>query len=101
MNTRETYEQNKILKYLRKLEKDGYPVHCERRQAGGFSYKKGMADVWCTVHGFHIEIECKDSTGELRTLQEKWRDSCIRAEMGYILARSLDDVKSVVDKLLK
>lgn len=101
MTYEENYRQKKILDYLRGLEKAGYPVHCERRQAGGFSYKRGMADVWCTVHGYHIEIECKDSTGQLKTLQEKWRDLCIKQEMGYILARELKDVKSIVDDLLK
>ena len=32
--------QNSIIKYFKDLQKQGYPVFIERRQAGGFSYKK-------------------------------------------------------------
>lgn len=34
--------QNKIIKYYRALEKNGEPYFINRRQSGGFSYKKGI-----------------------------------------------------------
>lgn len=97
----ETIIQNKILHYLKELEKEGYPIYSERRQAGGFSYKKGVADVYFVYNGYHVEVEVKTETGELAALQEKWRDYCLKRGMGYICARSLNDVKNVIDELIK
>lgn len=98
---RETVIQNKILRYLKDLEKEGYPLYVERRQAGGFSYKKGVADVYFVYDGYHVEVECKTESGKLKVLQEKWRDYCIERGIGYICARSLEDVKKVVDEMIK
>lgn len=74
--TPEKIVQNKVVTYFKKLEKEGKPVYVERRQAGGFSYKMGIADLYAVVDGIHIEIEVKRHGGQLRPMQEKWRDIC-------------------------
>lgn len=92
--------QNKILTYLYNLEKSGAPILVERRQAGGYNYKMGIPDVYCVVAGIHIEIEVKADNGELRPMQEKWKEKCDKIGIIYICAKSLDDVKSVILQFL-
>ena len=57
-----------ITAFLRKEMKAG---HCyfERRQAVGFSYRKGIPDLWFAKHGKHYEIELKKTKGSRSTLQ--------------------------------
>ena len=99
--TPEKIVQNQVLDYLRDLEKQGLPVMSDRRQAGGFSYKMGQADVWASINGRHIEIECKrPSGGEQAAMQMKWEMKCKKANVMYILANNLNSVKEVVEKLL-
>ena len=99
--TPEKRVQNAILSYLHKLDKSGYPVYSERRQAGGFAYKMGIADVYAIVDGIHIEIEVKQPGGSLRPMQEKWRDICKSKNIMWTCATSVEDVKILVEKILK
>lgn len=85
--------QTPIVEYLEKLESMKFPLYHERRQAGGFSYKKGIPDLYAVYDGIHIEIEVKDPKGKLSTMQEKWRDRCKRLNILYICAKSLDEFK--------
>ena len=99
--TPEKEVQNKIIAYLKKLEKEGKPIYTERRQAGGFSYKMGIADVYTVVNGIHVEIEVKRPGGQLRPMQEKWRDLCKAKNIAWVCATSVEDVKPLVEKILK
>lgn len=74
--TPEKVVQNGILDYLAKLKSDGYPIYYERRQAGGFSYKMGQADLYFVYNGEHIEIEVKAPGRQLRPMQIKWKQKC-------------------------
>ena len=40
--TPEKRVQNKIIEYLKQLRDNNKPIFYERRQAGGYSYKKGI-----------------------------------------------------------
>lgn len=99
--TPEKTVQNKILSYLKNLEKEGKPVYSERRQAGGFSYKMGIADLYAVVNGLHLEIEVKRPGGQLRPMQEKWRDQCKAKNILWVCADSVEDVIIVVNQILK
>lgn len=99
--TPEKIVQNKILSYLKNLEKEGKPVYSERRQAGGFSYKMGIADLYAVVNGQHLEIEVKRPGGQLRPMQEKWRDQCKAKNILWVCADSVEDVITVVNQILK
>ena len=99
--TPEKIVQNKILSYLKNLEKEGKPVYSERRQAGGFSYKMGIADLYAVVNGQHLEIEVKRPGGQLRPMQEKWRDQCKAKNILWVCADSVKDVSNIVEAILK
>lgn len=81
------------MNFLKKLKEEGKPIFYERRQAGGFSYKKGIPDLYCVYYGYHIEIEVKAENGELSVMQEKFRDMCTKNKIFWICSNSLDDFK--------
>lgn len=91
--TPEKKVQNDIIKYLEDLAKKGVYLYVERRQAGGLSYKKGIADLYAVCDGKHIEIEIKKLNGKRTPLQEKWEQKCKRLNILYCLADSLDVMK--------
>lgn len=99
--TPEKRVQNEIVNYLHKLEDEGMPIFVERRNAGGFSYKKGIPDLYAAINGQHVEIEVKrEYGGELSTMQLKFRDLCEKRKIIWICAKSVNDVKKLVEKLL-
>lgn len=65
MTTPEKKLQNKIIALL---ESDP-TVYYERRQAGGFSYKAGLPDLWFLKNGKHVEVEVKAPNGYPTGLQ--------------------------------
>lgn len=99
--TPEKRVQNAILKYLKELEKNGEPIMIERRQAGGFNYKMGIPDIFFVYNGTHVECEIKQPGGKLRPMQEKWRDRCIKNNIYYLCADSVEDVKYFIQSVFK
>lgn len=91
--TPEKKVQNDIVNYLNMLKEKGYPVYVERRQAGGFSYKKGQADLYAVINGQHIEIEVKQKHGHQDVMQEKWESKCKTLNIVYILSNDIMDFK--------
>lgn len=91
--TPEKLVQNKIIKYLKELEKKGEPIYFERRQAGGFSYKAGLADLYVVYNGIHYEVEAKRKNGKTRPLQDKWKRECENKNIKYILIDNWEDIK--------
>ena len=89
--TPEKKVQDKILSYLKKLKNEGSPIFYERRQAGGYSYKKGIPDIYCVYDSYHIEIEVKASNGKLSTMQEKVRDELLYSNSFYICASNFEE----------
>lgn len=88
--------QDDILDYFEKLDKLNYPILYDRRQAGGFNYKKGIPDLWASIQGKHLEIEVKRPGEHLRPMQEKFRDECKRKNIIYICADSLNKIKELL-----
>lgn len=97
--TPEKYIQNEICKYLKSIE-DDHPIFWERRQAGGFSYKKGLADLYAVVDGLHIEIEVKRPGGHQSPRQEAFERLCKKKNILYICVDNADEVKSVIKAVL-
>lgn len=73
MQTPEQRVQNKIEKYFKSLQDKGVPLFFEKRQAGGFTYRKGLPDMYIVLYGKHIEIEIKAKGGKTSTMQELWQ----------------------------
>ncbi len=99
--TPEKYVQNDIINYLKKLQKEGRKLFFERRQAGGFSYKRGICDLYAVYEGIHIEIEVKAEGGELSVNQEKWKEKCKKLNIIYICAYSLEEFKNFFENIIK
>lgn len=98
--TPEKIVQNKIVDYLNKLANDGLPVFVERRNAGGFSYKTGIPDLYASINSIHVEIEVKRPGGELSIMQQKYRDKCFKRRMIWACFDNIDDCIILVNKLL-
>ena len=65
--------QNKILKALKELAKTR-PMYFEKRQAGGYTYRAGLPDIWGIVDGRHFEVEVKapgENPSSLQLQKEK------------------------------
>lgn len=92
--------QSNIIKYFKTYKEMGYPIYIERRQAGGFAYKEGAADLYVVINGQHIEIETKASNGKQRSMQIKWQQRCEKEwNIFYILAYDLKTVKEKMEIL--
>ena len=89
---------SKCLKYLDDLKAKGVPLeYFHRSGTGGFSYKKGIPDMYIIIGSIHIECEMKTPAGHLSIMQEKWRDRFIRNGTPYINPRSFDGFKFFID----
>ena len=88
--TPEQKVQNKILSFLKSLRDAGMPIFYEKRQAGGFSYKKGIPDIYGCYAGQHFEVEVKRPGGTQSALQEKFEMIMKNAGAKYVIA---DDAK--------
>lgn len=96
--TPEQKVQNKILSYFRQLKSEGKPIFYEKRQAGGFSYKKGLPDIYAVYNGQHIEIEIKAVNGTRSTMQEKYAYIFKSINCRYLCVDNVEDVISYMKK---
>lgn len=101
MSRSERDVQSSILKYLRKLKNQGHPLFFERRQAGGFSYKKGLPDIYFVYKGIHIEVEVKASDGKLSTDQETWQTIFKELEIEHLVIDDFSEFKEYMTNLIK
>lgn len=92
--TPEKKVQNDIISYLKSLD-----VFYERRQAGGFSYKKGIPDLYFVYNGQHVEVEVKKDGGSLSVMQEKFRDMCKDKSIKWACVSSLEEFKIFIKQL--
>lgn len=91
--------QNSIISYFKRLNDNGIPCYVERRQAGGYTYKAGLPDLFVCIFGQHIEIEVKRPNGQARAIQEKWAKRFNEIGVHYLLADSLTQVVDLLEKL--
>lgn len=99
--TPEKIVQNSIVSYLNNLQRQNLPVYVERRQAGGFSYTMGIADLYAVIDGQHIEIEVKAPGKELRPMQTKWKRKCEALNITCVCADNVEIVKTLVSDILR
>lgn len=91
--TPEQKVQNRILSYLKTLKDAGMPIFYEKRQAGGFAYKKGIPDIYGCYAGIHFEVEVKRPGGSPSALQEKFEMIMKHAGAKYLRADNVEDFK--------
>lgn len=70
--TPEQKVQNNIEDHLKTYQKMGFPIFYQKRQAGGYNYKKGIPDIYIVIGGKHIEVEVKKPGGEPSSMQLMW-----------------------------
>ena len=97
----ESIVKQDIMKYLSKLKEENHPIFFERREAGGFAYKKGIPDLYAVYNGIHIEIEVKASNGKTRPLQDKWKKRCQKINIPYICVSSIEDFEQFFENIIK
>lgn len=93
--TPEKKVQNEIIKLLKSKD-----LFFERRQAGGFSYKKGIPDLYAVVKGQHLEIEVKKPGGKLSPMQEKFRDMCSAKNILWICVENITQLEILLNALI-
>lgn len=89
MHQNEQSVQSKIERYL----KDNN-IFFEKRQAGGFQYRKGIPDLYLVFNHEHIEIEIKDPNGSPSPMQLAWQRKF--KELYNIDAYIVDSVEDVM-----
>lgn len=96
--TPEKKVQNSIVNYFHELANQGKPAYIERRNAGGFSYKMGIADLYAIYDGRHIEIEVKAPGKSMRPMQEKWYEKCKALNILHCCCDNIDDMKKFMNE---
>lgn len=98
--TPEKRVQNAITKYLTQLEDLNYPILHFRRQAGGYSYKSGLPDIFFVYGGKHVEVEVKAPGGELRPLQIKWQQIFAARGIDYVCVDDIAEFKKFMTRYI-
>lgn len=89
-----------ILKYFKNLQNQGIPLFYERRQAGGFSYKKGLPDIYFVYNGKHIELELKAKGGKPSGMQLMWQRKFKELyNIDDYIVESVDEVRQIIENL--
>jgi Holliday junction resolvase len=57
----------------------------------------GSPDILCCYRGAFLGIECKSAVGRQSPIQKRWQQKFEAAGGRYILARSVQDVKSYLE----
>lgn len=95
MGTPESRLKAEIKEYLK-----GEGIYWCMIQGGSFS-KPGDPDMIACVDGRFVGIEGKTYQGRLRPIQELRRDQIIASGGIYVVARTVDDVRRVVEDVRK
>lgn len=85
---------NKILKYLRSLDK----CYCFKEHGGSYG-SAGIPDIICCYHGRFVAFEVKTAKGRTTVLQDINIRNIHNAWGIAVVVRNLDEVKSVLKEL--
>ena len=100
--TGETALTKQVIDYLDELHKRGLPIYYEHRSgSGGFSYKKGVPDLFIVINSIHIECELKTPKGKRSTSQDKWKWRCESEwNIFYVNPHTLEEFKEFLEPFL-
>ena len=72
------------------------------RVNGGYMHLgiNGLADRTVMLNGCHLYIEVKTLTGKQKEAQKDFEDKCNELGHHYMIARSVDDVKTMIEGLI-
>lgn len=92
--TPEKRVQTQITNYLKTLPN----CYVERRSSYGFSYKKGIPDIFFVFQGKHVECEIKKETGTTSSMQDYYKKYFLSIGVLYVEVHSLIDLKDFINK---
>lgn len=99
--TREGHLTEQCIKYLKSLESQGVPIYWEHRSGtGGFSYKKGIPDLFVVINGIHIEVELKAKNGKRSSMQDKWAYKFSILHIHYVCPHSLNEFVEYISQFI-
>lgn len=96
----ESQIQKSFINYLKKLQKEGKNIFYEKRQAGGYIYRKGIPDLYIVINSIHIEVEIKKEGGERSNLQFRWEKYFNKISIPYYVCDNLEEFKKIIKKYL-
>ena len=97
--TPERNVKNKINDYIKSLQKQKIKIYSEPRIVGGYTYKKGVPDIWVVLNGRHIEFEIKrEDGGILSTMQLQYQKYFTDLGIPCYTVNSLDEFKEILKK---
>ena len=90
------------LEYLKLLKERGLPIYWEHRSGqGGYSYKKGLPDLFIVIGPYHIEAELKTINGKRSAMQDKYKKIFESHGTPYVCPHSFSEFKEYIDKFLQ
>lgn len=94
--------QNKIIKFLSDHSySKGGPLYYYKRTPNDPCYIKGSCDIFCVIHGKHIEIELKAKNGSPSADQDRWRRIVENIlECPYLITDDYDEFLTFINKYL-
>ena len=100
--TPEKIVQNAVIKYLEQMIEQGEKVIYFRREAIGQAYKKGIPDIYGSVNGYHVEIECKrEAGGQLSPMQVKFKAKMESIGVRYCAPNSIEEFEKFMKEVLR
>lgn len=95
--------QGKVISHLKALKKQGVPIFWEKRQAGGFNYKKGLPDIYIVLNGRHIELELKtpNKTKFIRPEQLMRMREFELMGVPVLVSNDLEEIKTFIRTLME
>ncbi|MCR5187165.1 MAG: hypothetical protein K6D97_08670 [Clostridia bacterium] len=98
--TPEKIVQNAVIKHLDLMIKQGEKLIYFRREAIGQAYKKGIPDIYGSLNGKHIEIECKrEAGGQLSPMQVKFRAKMESIGVSYCAPTSIEEFVEFIEEV--
>ena len=96
MKTPERKVKDEIAAYLQKRSTAGDKIYGEAREAGGYTYKKGLPDIWIVYNGIHLEVEIKGPRGVRSPMQVKWEQIFNRLGIRYCCVSSVEELDTIL-----
>lgn len=96
MKTPERIVKDGIAAYLKKRSLNGDPIYGEAREAGGYTYKKGLPDVWVVYKGIHFEVEIKAPGGTRSPMQIRWEQVFNKLGIRYCCVSSVSELDTIL-----
>lgn len=91
--------QERILSMFKAMAREGEPIFWEKRQAGGFTYRKGLPDIYGSYYGRHFEIEVKAKKGRPGAMQEKWEARFRAIGVAYLRTSDPEKVRAFLAEM--